>query len=206
MDRKNYKFKDVFRLRIRIGLLIVLVVFIIVFIFSPEGEMKAVAEEPEKDTFYFYPYEPEELEKISELPEGHVEDVIGEEYEKKEEVEDRNPLTEDLPFNNSKNPDVGFGIPVFIPHDVKPQPLNLDEVEFEYPKSMRMLGISGKVYLQLFIDKQGNVRNVVLMDSLHPALDKVAVENAWKIKFSPAMQRDKPVAVWYAFPVEFKLK
>ena len=183
MERKKYNSKDVLRLRIRISLLIVLIVLILGFIFSPKVEVKVEAKPPEEDTVYFYPYEPEELENIVEIQEGEVEKMINEaEYKEKEEIKERNPLEEDIPFDNGKNPDVGFGIPVFIPHDVKPQPLNLDEVEFEYPKSMRILGVSGKVYLQLFVDKQGNVRNVVLMDSLHPALDKVAVENAWKIK------------------------
>ena len=207
MDGQKYSLKDVFRLRIRICLLLVLVVFILGFLFSPKVEMKVETKEPEEDTVHFYPYESEEFENIAELPDNDVDDVISEEeYGEEEEVEDIDLDKKDLPFNNDKDADVKFGTPVYIPHSVKPKPLNLDEVKFEYPKSMRMLGVSGKVHLQLFIDKEGNVRNVVQMDSLHPVLDKVAVENAWKIKFSPAEQRDKPVAVWYAFWVEFKLE
>ncbi len=207
MDREKYSFKDVFRLRIRICLLIVLIVLILGFIYSPKVEIKVETEEPEEDTVRFYPYEPEEFENITEIPKGDVEEIISEEeYEEEEEVEDRDRVTKDVLFNNDKDADVKFGTPIFIPHDVKPKPLNLDKVKFEYPKSMRTVGVSGKVYLQLFIDKEGNVRNVVLTGSLHPTLDKIAVENAWKIKFSPAQQRDKPVAVWYAFWVEFKLE
>lgn len=207
MDREKYNSKDVLRLRIRISLLIVLVVLILVFIFSPKVEIKVKTKEPEEDTVYFYPYEPEEFENIVEIQEGEVGKIISEEeYEEEEEIEDRDRVTVDNDDDNYKEANVKLKTPVFIPHDVKPKPLNLDEVNFEYPKSIVMLGISGKVYLQLLIDKKGDVRNVVLMDSLYPTLDKIAVENAWKLKFSPAMQRDEPVAVWYGFPVEFKIE
>ncbi len=205
MDGQNYNSKDVFRLRIRICLLLVLVAFILGFLFSPKVKMEVEIEDPGEDTVYFYPYEPEEFENIAESPGNDVDDVNSEEkYE--EEDEDLDLDEKDLPFGNDKDADVKFGTPVYIPHSVKPKPLNLDEVKFGYPKSMTMLGVSGTVYLQLFIDKEGNVKNVVKMNSLHPTLDKIAVENAWKIKFSPAQQRDKPVAVWYAFWVEFKLE
>lgn len=94
--------------------------------------------------------------------------------------------------------------PKFVPYEVPPKPLNLDEITFPYPEVAERLGLSGTVYLELWIDTLGNVNNVVLAKSLHPILDKVAMENAGKLKFSPAKQGDKPVAVRYSFPVRFE--
>jgi TonB family protein len=95
-------------------------------------------------------------------------------------------------------------LPKFVPHEVPPKPLNLDKVPFAYPEVAKTLGLSGTVYLQLWIDKQGNVTNVILVKSVHPILDKVAVENARKLKFSPALQGNQPVAVPLSFPVRFQ--
>ena len=93
--------------------------------------------------------------------------------------------------------------PTFVAHEVPPKPLNLDKVSFRYPEVAKTLGLSGTVYLQLWIDKKGNVTNVTLIKSVHPILDKVAVENAGRIKFSPTKQGNEPVAVPLSFPVRF---
>jgi len=95
-------------------------------------------------------------------------------------------------------------LPKFVPHEVPPKPLNLDKVPFTYPEVAKTLGLSGTVYLQLWIDEKGNVTNVTLIRSVHPILDKVAVENAKKLKFSPARQGNKAVAVPLSFPVRFQ--
>lgn len=94
--------------------------------------------------------------------------------------------------------------PTFVAHEVPPKPLNLDKVSFRYPEVAKTLGLSGTVYLQLWIDKKGNVTNVTLIKSVHPILDKVAVENARRLKFSPALQGNQPVAVPLSFPVRFQ--
>jgi peptide/nickel transport system substrate-binding protein len=95
-------------------------------------------------------------------------------------------------------------LPAFVPHEIPPKPLNLDKVSFSYPEVAKTLGLSGTVYLQLWIDEKGNVTNVTLVRSVHPILDKVAVDNARKLKFSPAKQGDRAVAVPLSFPVRFQ--
>jgi TonB family protein len=94
--------------------------------------------------------------------------------------------------------------PIFVAYEVPPKPLNLDKVVFPYPEVAKKLGLSGTVYLELWISKEGNVTNVVLIKSVHTILDKVAVENARQLRFSPAIQGNKPVAVRYSFPVRFQ--
>ena len=204
MDGKNYSLKDVFRLRIRICILSVLVAFIVGFIFSPEVEMKReIAPPPPPPPVPLVPTE-DEMVNIDEIPTNKIDEVINKEFEEKNQ--------EEKPVQTNTNDDpkeagVKFGDDViFFAYEKEPVPLNLDEVNFEYPSHLANLGIEGTVYLKLLIDKEGNVRDVSLYESLHPFLDKVAATKAWKLKFSPAMQRDKAVTVYYSFPVEFKLK
>jgi len=203
MDREKYSFKDVFRLRIRICLLIVLVVFILGFIFIPEWEIEIETVEPIEPPITIIPASPDEVVNIAVVPKVDVGKVIDEEFKEK----DVDPIKVKNPNDNSKEARVEFGDNViFYAYEVPPIPLNLDDVKFEYPGQLIPLGIEGIVYLELLIDKEGNVRNVRLFESLHPFLDKIAVEKAWELKFSPAMQREKAVAVYYSFPVEFKLE
>lgn len=94
----------------------------------------------------------------------------------------------------------------FETNDKAPIPLNLDSLEFPYPDHIKKLGIEGKIYLQLCIDTFGNVTNVILIKSLHPELDILSAEKVRNLKFIPATQRDKKVAVWLAFPVAYMLE
>jgi TonB family protein len=203
MDGQKYSLKDVFRLRIRICILLVLIIFILGFIFSPEVKVEPKITPPPIPPLV--PFEPtEEMVDVNEIPTNDINEVIDKEF--KEEYKDKEPVTEN-PSSGNKEPGIESGDDViFYAYEVAPVPLNLDEVNFEYPRSIRMLGVEGTVCLQLLIDKRGDVRDVKIIDSLHPALDKVAVEKAWKIRFLPAQQRDKAVSVYYSFPVEFKLE
>jgi len=204
MNWEKYDFRDVFRLRIRICLLIVLVIFILGFFFSPEVKVERTEVVPDEPPFEIIPLPPDEMVTVKEIP-TDIKKAIDKNL--KEEYENKEPVTENPFKRNDKEPGIEAGEDViFYAYEVAPIPLNLDEVNFEYPRFIRMLGIEGIVYLQLLINKKGNVKDVVVLNSLHPTLDKIAVQNAWKLKFSPAMQRDKSVSVYYSFPVEFKLE
>ncbi len=130
------------------------------------------------------------------------------------QVPERRPATTTSGARETRTTEVAEGetspeeeeaeLPKFVPHEVPPKPLNLDKVPFTYPEVAKTLGLSGTVYLQLWIDERGNVTNVTLIRSVHPILDKVAIENAKKLKFSPARQGDQPVAVPLSFPVRFQ--
>jgi protein TonB len=207
MDEKKYSFKDVFSLRIRLCLLAALLIFILGFLFSPEMRVEPVAIPPPDTGITIIPIPDDHMVRIKERPVNEISDVIDNNIAEDEKPPVQKPAVKpEIPFVNNKQANIPFGKYVFVPYDEEPKPLNLDEINFKYPESMKMLGIGGKVNLQLLIDKKGNVIDVVQMDSLHPTLDKVAVENARKVKFSPAMQRDKPVKIWYGFWVDFKIK
>jgi protein TonB len=202
MDKQRTNLKKMFMLNVRIGCLITLVVFILGFIFTPE--FKAAAYHPRVRTVIEIDKVPEQLENIVE-PLAPQKPKIPVAAKTDEEVEAETIDRTNVIDGNGKDSKVDFEPPPFVAYDVGPKPLNLDKVKFQYPKSVVILGLEGTVYLELWIDKEGNVRNVKLTKSLYPTLDKIAIRNAKNLKFSPAMQREKPVAVRYSFPVRFKL-
>jgi protein TonB len=201
MDKRKSNLKRMFMLNIRIGFLIAIVSCILGFIFLPEFGTNPYQPRVEHVIKVDDIISPVDVVKIPPPPrvklpvEAESDDVVEEETI---------PVT--IFTDDGKEPVIEFEPPPFVPYDVEPELLNLNEVKFKYPKSVRMLGVEGTVYLELWIDKEGNVRNVKLVKSLYSTLDKIAVQNAKNLKFSPAMQRDKPVAVRYSFPVKFKLQ
>jgi TonB family protein len=55
-----------------------------------------------------------------------------------------------------------------------------------YPPSMKANGMNGDVYLELTIDKKGDVSNVAILKSSSPAFEENAVQTMLKWKFQPA--------------------
>jgi protein TonB len=101
--------------------------------------------------------------------------------------------------------------PVFTPYTVKPEFKDMREaariVERYYPEMLKQAGIGGKVLVWVFIDTNGNVKNVqVNKSSGNKSLDDAAAKAAREFKFTPALNRDKKVPVWIAIPITFSVK
>jgi protein TonB len=192
--------KRKFMLNIRIGFLISLVVFIAGFVFIPEIETKPYR--PNVNTVIRIDELPAQLENIIKPP-PPVRPKMPVAAETDADVEAETISKTNIIDEDGKISTVEFSPPPFVPYEIPPQPLNLNKVKLDYPGTFQ---IEGTVFLELWIDKKGNVRNVILIKSLHPIYDKVAIEGAKKLKFSPAIQRDEPVAVRYSFPVKFELE
>ncbi len=92
----------------------------------------------------------------------------------------------------------------FIIHDTPPTPIRI--VKPPYPDIARMAEVEGTVWHKLLIDTDGEVKDVMVMDALNPACDSAAVRAARQCLFSPALRHNKPVAVWAAFWVDFRLR
>jgi protein TonB len=97
---------------------------------------------------------------------------------------------------------------VFAPYTVRPGIKNRSEIqrvlEKEYPPLLRDAGIGGTVEVWFQIDEEGSVeRTMVKVSSGHAALDAAALEVAEVIEFTPALNRDKRVAVWISLPITF---
>lgn len=78
--------------------------------------------------------------------------------------------------------------------------------ETKYPEEAREQGITGKVFVQFIVEKDGRVDSVWVKRSAHPLLDVEALRvvqliDGWK----PATQNDKPVRVTYMLPISFAM-
>lgn len=74
-----------------------------------------------------------------------------------------------------------------------------------YPEIARRAGIQGRVVVQFIIDEQGYVRDPFVVRSAGGGLDEAALEAVQRIRFTPGMQRGRPVRVQYTLPVQFRL-
>jgi protein TonB len=75
-----------------------------------------------------------------------------------------------------------------------------------YPEIARRAGIEGRVIIQFVVDEQGNVLNPQVVRSAGGGgLDEAAIEAIRRVRFTPGMQRGRPVKVQMTQPVIFRL-
>ena len=76
-----------------------------------------------------------------------------------------------------------------------------------YPEEEKQKDIEGKVFVQFVIEKDGAVSNVKVLKSAQENLDKEAVRVVENMpKWTPGMDKGKPVRVSYVLPISFKLQ
>ena len=83
-----------------------------------------------------------------------------------------------------------------------PAPINWPNPE--YPEIARKAGIEDKVFVTVLVDKEGNVERIGKIDGAE-VFHEVVREAVKQVKFTPALQNDKPVKVWVSMPITFKL-
>lgn len=92
----------------------------------------------------------------------------------------------------------------FIKVDTPPQ--MIQNVQPAYPAAEKEARIEGTVVIKALIDKDGAVVKAMVEQTSHDdALDKSALEAAYKNKYKPAVSEGKPTAVWVAYKVIFDL-
>ncbi len=74
-----------------------------------------------------------------------------------------------------------------------------------YPEIARRAGIQGRVVVQIVIDTEGHPRNPQIVRSVGGGLDEAAIKAVMQMRFTPGMQRGRPVNVQYTIPVQFRL-
>jgi len=89
--------------------------------------------------------------------------------------------------------------PDFVPFEKEPAIVH--RIEPVYPDAARTAGIEGSVFAKLWIDKEGKVKDVVILKSPSELFNPAVVEAAKQWLFTPAVMNSGPVAVW--FPVRF---
>jgi TonB family protein len=93
----------------------------------------------------------------------------------------------------------------FIP--VEEQPVQIYEEIPEYPRLAQDGGFTGSVWVQAFVDKDGNVKKAQAVKCNRPNMgfEDAAVAAAYKCKYRPAIQNGNPIGVWIQYKVEFTL-
>jgi protein TonB len=99
-------------------------------------------------------------------------------------------------------PDAG----VFIAFEQPPQLVK--RVQPIYPEMARQAGVGGKVVVQFYVDKKGDVKKaqVIKADPRGLGFEEAAVEAVMQWKFTPALQREYPVGVWVAQTITFTVE
>ena len=116
------------------------------------------------------------------------------------EMKTRSPSSGELPIDTSAN--------IFVAYDQPPAPIGgFAEIQRQvrYTKSAYEAGIEGRVVVRCLISKEGRLLDAKIVHSLNPELDQCAINAIRQVGWKPALTRDKPVSVWIAIPVVFRL-
>ncbi len=102
-------------------------------------------------------------------------------------------------------------VPHFVPTTVRPELRNRADVERAlerlYPSMLRDAGIGGVAHVWFYISETGSVVRTMLNESSgHDGLDDAALKVADVMRFSPAYNRDRAVAVWVSVPIRFNAR
>ena len=77
----------------------------------------------------------------------------------------------------------------------------------KYPVIAQENGIQGKVYVTFVVDKDGSIKNAVVVRGVDASLDKEALRVVNTLpKWNPGKQRGQPVKVSYTVPISFVLQ
>lgn len=76
-----------------------------------------------------------------------------------------------------------------------------------YPEMAQKMHLEGRTVVHVLVDRMGRPSQMIVLESAgFEPLDQAALKAISRLRWKPAMQRDKPVRVWVAIPVKFSLK
>jgi protein TonB len=99
----------------------------------------------------------------------------------------------------------GGGLPSpdeYVAYEKEPELVSMNEPQ--YPELAREAGVEGTVLIRVLVGEDGFVKDQIIIQSV-AMLDDAAASAAQTAVFKPALQKDKPVAVWMVIPIEFRL-
>jgi TonB family protein len=96
---------------------------------------------------------------------------------------------------------------VFKVVEVEPQAIASNPSP-EYPNLAKVAGMQGRVWIRMYVDKTGKVRDwhVQKVDPPNMGFEESVVKVIPEWKFTPAIQQGSPVGVWVSVPFNFKVK
>jgi len=92
-----------------------------------------------------------------------------------------------------------LGVEVIIPTPIR-------RITPVYPEKCKKEKIEGTVVLEIKIDAEGNVMDARVLKSVHPDLDKAAVEAIKKWKYEPVLKDGKPAPAVFGVTINFWLR
>jgi protein TonB len=96
----------------------------------------------------------------------------------------------------------------FVAVEEMPEPIGgiaAIQAKIVYPEIAKRAGVEGRVYINAFVDENGNVTKAVVLKGIGAGCDEAALKAVEETKFKPGKQRGKPVKVQVSVPVIFKL-
>lgn len=76
-----------------------------------------------------------------------------------------------------------------------------------YPAEAVEKRIEGRVIAKFIVEKDGSISNVQVVRSVHPLLDKQAVDVLMRMpKWNPGKNNGQPARIWFTLPVNFRLQ
>ncbi|MDD3802930.1 MAG: energy transducer TonB [bacterium] len=187
--------------RIKISVLTTIMLFIILFAFAPSMKSSPYALKSESSPVVLQTVI-EPLKNITDVKEIKRQSLPKKivETNNQNEVTDIDIETnfEDSVLINSEDDRI------YTVYETPPtlvSPINVD-----YPEMARKMGIEGKVFLEVVIEKNGIVSSVKVLKSDNVILNEAAIDAVKKAQFSPAMSRDIPVRCIVTLPIMFRLK
>jgi protein TonB len=84
-------------------------------------------------------------------------------------------------------------------------PVVIRRVQPLYPQLAIRAGMEGKVVLNIWVDREGKVRQVVLLKSSAEIFNQPSIDAAKQWVFTPAYMNNGPVSVWVSVPFKFRL-
>lgn len=90
--------------------------------------------------------------------------------------------------------------------EVKPEVVRMPAVE--YPDSLRLAGVQGRVMIQFIIDTMGRAEpaSIQVVQSPHPGFDAPALRVVTEAEFKPGRVAGRPVRVLVLLPIDYKVR
>ena len=96
----------------------------------------------------------------------------------------------------------------FVAVEQMPEPIGgiaAIQSKIVYPEIAKRAGVEGRVYINAFVDENGNVTKAIVLKGIGAGCDEAALKAVEATKFKPGRQRGKAVKVQVSVPVIFKL-
>lgn len=74
-----------------------------------------------------------------------------------------------------------------------------------YPEDAKKNKITGKVFVKVLVDMEGNPKKAIVIKSDNEILNQPAIDAAMKSKYTPAMNKGEAIGVWILLPYKFQL-